>query len=774
MSDQRDDVPSLLSSLTPKAAIPREISRRLKEDDFQSVPHRLVPDMVSEGWLEVAPLKLKTKMRRPKAHDVMFEDRVWALFAKLGFVYMNRDRRFKLSYSEGSGGDKQIDVFAADDEVAFVVECRSTETSKAGQFKDEVEAIAGRRSGIIRTIKAQFPNAKVCFVLATRNYRLSEPSMQRLDAAKVFHMDEDSIEYYLEMSGHLGSAAKYQLLGAAFAKQKIPNLDTEVLAIRSKMGGKYYYTFTIEPERLLKLAFILHRHRANSGAPPTYQRIIKKARLKSVEQHVDAGGIFPNSILLNIDSGRGMSFSPAGRQSHNSAMGQLQLPQNFQSAYVIDGQHRLYGYANSSRSVTDLVPVVAFENLDEDEQVRLFMQINENQQAVPKNLRLTLEADLLWYSKDLRSQMRAVRSRVSQDLGEVKSRSLYGRIVVGENKPTPLCCITLESISKGIERGTFLGDFTKTSVTTPGTFFDVDNDKMRKSLADFLDLAFAYLRDELADQWSLGKLEGGFVFMNPGVEAVIRLLSDIVQYLSDSSPGFNARRLSAGKVFEEVEHYLNPAVKFLQNLDQREAKSLRTTYGSGGATQYWRTLQRAVHEVHADFDPKGLQEFLKLSSKEFNERSFAMVNDIEQFLNEDIKKRLQDEYGEENWFDQTPKKLRLRAGQTALEKNVDLVPAERVDEWSCLYLTDYQSIIIANHEQWQRIFARRYTRPGDEKLSGSFKNRADWISRLNGIRNKTHHLGQRGATGAAVSEDEFAFLDSIHAWLVRDKTNNTL
>lgn len=59
------------------------------------------------------------------------------------------------------------------------------------------------------------------------------------------------------------------------------------------MGGFKYYSFSIEPERLLKIGYVLHRNEANKNMMPTYQRLIKKNRLKSVQQFVNNGGYFP-------------------------------------------------------------------------------------------------------------------------------------------------------------------------------------------------------------------------------------------------------------------------------------------------------------------------------------------------------------------------------------------------------------------------------------------------------------------------------------------------
>src|ERR1700733_14197063 len=144
-------------------------------------------------------------------------------------------------------------------------------------------------------------------------------------------------------------------------------------------------------------------------------------------------------------------FDPFAKQLGGTRAGILHLPQTFRAAYVIDGQHRLYGYAESSRASSDLIPVVAFVNLQQSDQVKLFMQINENQQAVPKNLRNTLNADLLWDSTDKRKQAQALKLKVAQLLGELKSSPLRGRIVLGEEQSNDRRCISLDAVNRGID-----------------------------------------------------------------------------------------------------------------------------------------------------------------------------------------------------------------------------------------------------------------------------------------------------------------------------------
>ncbi len=116
-----------------------------------------------EGWVLDKPLKAQVWMRKPKTHDVAFEDRVWAMCARMGFTVLSRDRNLRIPYGKLDNEKKQVDVLAADDEVVLVVECKSSEAEQAPtlQFKSEVESIAGYREGLIGVIREQFPDTRL-------------------------------------------------------------------------------------------------------------------------------------------------------------------------------------------------------------------------------------------------------------------------------------------------------------------------------------------------------------------------------------------------------------------------------------------------------------------------------------------------------------------------------------------------------------------------------------------------------------------------------------
>ena len=128
--------------LAQVAFVTGEIRRRKDKFIYETVKKTRLREYEDGGW-EVAKKNVNTyRMKKPKAHDVLFEDRVWALFARLGFEHMNKDRNFKIRYSkEKEIPGKQIDVFAADSETVIIVECKSAETRKKTSFSKDIAEI---------------------------------------------------------------------------------------------------------------------------------------------------------------------------------------------------------------------------------------------------------------------------------------------------------------------------------------------------------------------------------------------------------------------------------------------------------------------------------------------------------------------------------------------------------------------------------------------------------------------------------------------------------
>ena len=458
---------------------------------------------------------------------------------------------------------------------------------------------------------------------------------------------EEALKYYQDLAKHLGVSARFQLLGALFEDQKIPELDNRVVAIRGEMGGHTYYSFSIEPEKLLKLGYILHRNKANKKLMPTYQRLIKKSRLPSIQEFVNNGGFFPNSIVISVNSNdRKPKFELSSLQvdSSLSKLGVLYLPQTYRSVFIIDGQHRLYGYVNSTYRTTNCIPVVAFIDLDREEQLKLFMQINENQKAVPKNLRNTLNSDLLWNSENKNDQVRALKLQIAMDLGEEPSSPLYDRVQIGENPKTAKRCITIDAIRVGLDRSNFFGSFSKSAIKMDGTFYRGNNDDTYKSLYPFIEGCFTHIKEGLPEEWEKGRALNGFISIDAGIESMLRIFSDIVDHLVNKKL-IQPKSDKTENLIQEASYYLDPLINYCKTLSEGEKLELRKSYGVGLRTKYWRKLQKVISEARPDFNPDGLQSYWKDEAKKFNTQAIEMIRDIETSLKDDFVDRLKRHYG---------------------------------------------------------------------------------------------------------------------------------
>ena len=152
---------------------------RKQEYYYKSLNKNLVEGYLKENWEIDKEFKYKTRMKKIKAFDEIFENDVWMLFYNLGFKMMNKDRSFSIPYNKEENLTQQIDVFAADDETVILIECKATEIiNKKQDFKTEIEALKGKSEGMITAIRKQFPEHKIKIIFSTKNYNKSPTKKQ--------------------------------------------------------------------------------------------------------------------------------------------------------------------------------------------------------------------------------------------------------------------------------------------------------------------------------------------------------------------------------------------------------------------------------------------------------------------------------------------------------------------------------------------------------------------------------------------------------------------
>ena len=688
----------------------------------------------ADGWTVVKNYANRSAlMEKPKPIGDAFEDEVWMIFQRMGFKIMNSDRKFKLEYS--SGLTKQIDVVAIDDEVCLLIECKATsQEGNNHQWKTDLEAINGFREKLFAEIRTQYPNRKCKYIFATKNYVIGDQDTKRMADFQIANFDYETVQYYAQLVDHLGRAAKYQLLGNIFAKQTISSLDEKVPAIEGKMGGLTYYSFVIEPDRLLKIAYILHRNKANHRMMPTYQRLIKKDRLKAIREYVNQGGYFPNSLIVSIDSnGRGVRFDAAQARNGDcpSRIGTLHLPKQYQSVYVIDGQHRLYGYSETQWADKNSVPVVAFVDLPKEDQVKMFMDINQNQKPVSKSLRNTLNIDLLWNSESYADRLEALMLNIGQELGEDPRSPLFGRIVTGEDTTSGKRCITLDYIKEALKQSRFFNTYKKkkNEVQIVGIFDKMDNDQTFETLFPFLTKSFQTIKEYCSEEWEKG--QDGFLTINNCTYAILRIFDDIAN-IELAKTGKN-KIDDPNAFYSECEPLLINLCDTINHLDDEAINVIKTSKGGSAKKDSWRKLQVAFHNMYPEFTNEELEKFIQENCVNNDDESDDLLNKILAAFKDKLWSSFPDK---EKWiWDYAPESVRNSLiSKTAIEnsKRENQGILEKADRWE---FVSYPEIleIVKYGSNWSAFASSIFNANGSsinkmEALSliknlGSYKNK---------------------------------------------------
>lgn len=734
---------------------------KAKKSDFmvRSVDHSLVEDLIADGWEEFdKPLKTKTRLRKRKDHDKQFEDDIWCQVYELGYRHLNIDRNFKLPFGTLPAEKKQIDIVAVNNDTILIIECKSSASPrKAPSFKTEFEALKQRLHGHTKALEQIFGKGRrVKYIFATRNLRISRESadIKRLEEANGFFYNDNTYDYIEQLIKTYKNAAHYQFMGLMFKGQRINNERIEVPAIEGKMGAKTYYMFSIEPALLLKLGFVLHRTRANESEMPTYQRLLVPNRLKGITKFIDGGGYFPNSAIVNFSEKDAKLEFQAQKRSEDTASrtGILKIPNAYGIAYIIDGQHRIYGYANSEFKDTNTIPVVALVGLAASEQLELFMDINQNQKAVSPTLRITLEEDLFWNSPRLDSRMKALRSSIIRQLGGDQSGPLYSKISLGEDKAVlqakPFADALLRCGLLPEAKGNKFVDGTTgyALYDTSNTEHEVEMLATRTRVVSFINACYEAAEEALdGDAATLNE----FVLSNRGTYAFLSLLGSLHKVEAEAEN--LSIKSSAEDRIDGIRKYLNALFSQLKDLDSEQTAALTGKLGSGAETIWLRTFQNYVNAKFPKYDPPELQDWKERQDKQLQDKGRELGTAIERHMKSFVINQLQTLFGDD-WdleIGSIKRKCEELAGEE-MEKAYKEGLGRKNIHWTEMFtINQYKTVI-------DKYWTRKPQEPDDNfetfeehfsiNIGYGFNSKSEklkWLSIFNTLRNNWAHEGTK-------------------------------
>jgi DGQHR domain-containing protein len=753
----------MLSNVEPVENL-RGLARAKRRDyETKTVHPKLVEEGLADGWLVDKEHKRSVRLRRPKPHHALLEDHVWTLLYRMGFAHLSGDGGAVLiaNPEEQNGPKSQIDVVGVDNEVAVAIECKSAESEgKRPQLQNDLGKHTLIREPFSHAVNAQHPapfKRQVILAMFLSNIVLSDKDKERARDANVVLFDDMDLTYYETLVSHLGPAAKYQFLADMLPGKPVAGLAIRVPAVRIRIGGSNCYSFSISPEYLLKISYVSHRSKGKASDVNTYQRMLSKSRLGKIREYISDDGIFPTNIVVNLDTKR-VRFERIHQESGQSAdqekglLGWLDIRPAYKSAWIIDGQHRLFAYSGHPKAARSHLSVLAFEGLLPSKQAQLFIDINAKQKSVKQSLLQELYAELHWDAEEPQLRARAIVSKAVQELDSDPESPFYRRIQTADVAKDAIRCITLASLYGAVDRsGFYIVKEKHGSVTEYGPLWAVDNQRTLERTVYILKQWFSTIGNRAQDWWDKGAGEGGGLAMNDAVISCVMVLRSVFDHLAAS--GQRLIRLDNEDLSDCVKEYAEALGDYLGSLSDPERKQFRDLRGVQGQTTRSRRLQQAIRERFPSFNPSGLEEFLRLEKAQTNIQAKAIIDRMEADLQGIILEELRREFGagEAQWWTLgVPKPVRLKVIERFEEDDGKRGGKEHYFEF-----IDYRKIALENWALFEPILA--YGK------AGSKDKRTLWMVFVNDKRNIVSHV----SSGVTLSIEDLNQLEQYDAWLSR-------
>ena len=745
---QRNELTGLLSG----PEIQRELRQRRKTSLEKTIRMDEQTDHIDAGWEAARYNKRTVRVRKSKPVGQQLEDDVWTLLARMEFDYMSGGRNFRIAINEPGTNvpPKQIDVLAVDSETALVVECKASENVNSRSLQKDLNESRALQENIRSTIHTNFEGRpRVCFVYVTRNIRWSRPDRERAKSNQISIIRDRQINYYRRLIDIIGPAARHQLQADLLEGSPVPGLRATVPALRGTFGNKRFYQFAIEPDRLLKLAYISHRAKVDADAIGTYQRLLRKKRLKDISEHInETGGTFPTNVVINFRQSRGLRFDAAGPSTDDpTVVGTLHLPNTYKCAWVIDGQHRLYGFSLSDWAKRGRIPVLAFENLEVSEEVKMFVDINSKQVKVPRRLLVELEPELIPLNNRPDQALSSLNAQVALNLSESEDSPLYDTVQSEWEPDSTNRPLTLPQLASAISGSQLIG-LVRSGVLHPGPLYLRDMETTRERASATIGEFLTLLSEGVPEQWEKGRADGGFLRTNLGIAALLRLFNTALKFVNESRGDQQYDRLSPEAIVGTVTDLMDPMINWFNNAEESDMTRFTGRYGSGAPVRYGFALMEIIHDSYPVFNPHGLAEYIQEHSAGAVNHARQLVTEVEDTIRKMTITVLDRQYGEGHeiwWREGVPQAVRVNAAQKAESSEEGGEPHQFLD------LLDYKKIAETT-KNWSNFEQLLTVNP----KARSKASRLAWMDDLNRIRNRVSHSGRRHVTN-----EEITFLEKV-------------
>lgn len=239
-------------------------------------------------------------------------------------------------------------------------------------------------------------------------------------------------------------------------------------AINMSTGEQDSYLAVINAKEVFDYSIVSRADEDTKG----YQRLLSEKRAKDIAAYINEGGIIPGCIILSAQANANLTFKN----------NEITFDEKNDSFFVIDGQHRLYGAHYSEKNIG--IPVYIFNNLEVEEEVQYFLDVNSKQKGVPKTLRIELTKFLS--EPGTKDQ---IRIELFNKLNTDPESPLFNRLISNASSPGKLSHVPFQqSIDPILDK-------------EPMSMFDFD--KKYLLLKNFLEAVNTVLIDNFGDSKKL-------------------------------------------------------------------------------------------------------------------------------------------------------------------------------------------------------------------------------------------------------------------------------
>jgi DNA sulfur modification protein DndB len=418
-------------------------------------------------------------------------------------------------------GGQEIDAFGRCGKFYIVVDAKSkTSLKKKGRnVRKHLSVINGYRNEVIEDIKKRYKQKygyrDTAFIFWTNELKIDKKHQQRATKLGIALRDDFDLKYYKDAMEILQNEEVVRNSFLADIQMQLPKLrifprkhPLDVKAIRTEVGPRTLYTFPIEVERLLRLGYVF-RIELNSILGSSYQRLLKGKKISKIRDYLKADGYFPNNIVAISREKLGFDEEKGQEEDEPYTLGLLHVPDKPCYIEIIDGQHRLYGYANQKDKMDECLWVTIIEGLSDIDRAKLFVIINKTQTPVPP--------DILWDLYQI-SEPKHIRGRISKFVYELNETETLSDLISLPRVRSSTAFLSFSNFCGSLYKRTNLfsryGEKTNFKQVLEAFFSAISSD------------------DQLKADWNRSisnKAKKGFLCTNNSIAVLLRLLARVLR-----------------------------------------------------------------------------------------------------------------------------------------------------------------------------------------------------------------------------------------------------